>query len=182
MPRGLCVSLLFALMVTSSCAHSDANKDGVERTLAMVKPDGVRANYTETIKGIIAAEGFKIVAETEAHFDEAAAQLFYKEHSERSFFLQLVEFMTSGPVVALALERQNAIKGWRTLIGPTDSNKARLDAPNSVRAKFGLDGQSNCVHGSDSPEAAAREIAHFFDVISPANHNDERIPSAHDEL
>ncbi|CAM6083981.1 unnamed protein product [Calypogeia fissa] len=176
-------AFLAALIITMSYTRSDASNDNVERTLAMIKPDGVRAKHTDAIKEIIEAEGFKVVAEKDAVFDEAGAQSFYKEHSETSFFPQLVEFMTSGPVRVLVLERQNAIKGWRALMGPTDSNKARLEASNSVRAKFGLDGQNNCVHGSDSPEAAAREIAHFFDAIVPAaEHEAEVMTAAHDEL
>ncbi|KAL3693178.1 hypothetical protein R1sor_006829 [Riccia sorocarpa] len=151
-----------------------------EKTLAMIKPDAVQANYTSAIRQIILSEGFHILDEKLAHLDDVAVKSFYREHAERSFFPSLIRFMTSAPVYAMILEREEAVKKWRTLMGPTDSNKARIEAPNSIRAKFGIDGQQNCVHGSDSPEAAVREISTFFRVLQESNVDSPR--RVHEEL
>ncbi|XP_039790078.1 probable nucleoside diphosphate kinase 5 [Panicum virgatum] len=133
-----------------------------ERTLAMIKPDGLSGNYTEKIKAAILDSGFHIVKETQVQLDAERASLFYAEHSGRSFFDSLVKYITSGPVLAMVLERPDAIAQWRALIGPTDARKAKTTHPNSIRAMCGLDSEKNCVHGSDSPESAAREISFFF--------------------
>ncbi|KAL2634641.1 hypothetical protein R1flu_006120 [Riccia fluitans] len=151
-----------------------------EKTLAMIKPDAVQSNYTSMIRQIIVSEGFHILEEKLAHLDDVAAKSFYKEHAERSFFPSLIRFMTSGPVYAMILEREGAIKKWRTLMGPTDSNKARVQAPDSIRAKFGIDGEKNSVHGSDSTEAAIREIATFFRDFQESNMDSSR--RVHEEL
>lgn len=92
---------------------------------------------------------------------ERAGQ-FYIEHKDRPFYDDLKSFMSSGPILALILRKQDAIQSWRKLMGPTNSDKAREEAPNSIRAKFGTDGSKNATHGSDSPQSAAREIAFFF--------------------
>lgn len=137
---------------------------GVQRTLAIVKPDGVRANYTDAVKTIIRSSDFEIIAEKRMTLDRATAEAFYSEHAGKSYFHSLVEFMTSGPVIALVLEREHAVAKWRALIGPTDPKRAQMEQPESIRAKFGSDTQHNCVHGSDSLESAAREIAFFFEA------------------
>ena len=93
------------------------------------------------------------------------AMEFYGEHEGKAFFEGLVDFMTSGPVMALCLSKDNAILGWRALMGPTDSNKARAESPKSLRALFGTDGRRNATHGSDSTTSAAREIKFFFPKI-----------------
>lgn len=149
----------------------------VERTFAMVKPDGVRGNYSEEIKRMIAATGFVIAAEKVVHLDEAAVKIFYAEHSQRDFFPSLLKFMTSGPVLAMVLEKENAVAQWRALIGPTDAIKAKISHPKSIRAMCGSDSQYNCVHGSDSHQSAAREVAFFF-----GNHKSGEVMVGHDEL
>ena len=140
---------------------ADAPPDAppTERTYAMLKPDV--ASDVETvlkIKAMIVDAGFTIVREESALLTEQQCAQFYAEHAERSFFGELTSFMSSGPVLKLELEAPDAIKRWRALIGPTNSHKAREEAPATIRALFGKDGQENAAHGSDAPEAAAREI------------------------
>uniref|UniRef100_A0A804NSD1 Nucleoside diphosphate kinase n=1 Tax=Zea mays TaxID=4577 RepID=A0A804NSD1_MAIZE len=153
----------------------------MERTLAMIKPDGLSGKYTEAIKEVILDSGFHIVKETEVQLDAERASVFYAEHSQRSFFDSLVKYITSGPVLAMVLERPDAVAQWRTLIGPTDAKKAKTSHPNStlchfsIRAMCGLDSEKNCVHGSDSPESADREISFFFGEA-------ESVTVEHDEL
>lgn len=155
----LCVALLLLLaMVEAGLPHT-------ERTLAMVKPDGVGGNHTDTIKSIIRTSGFVITREASLHLDVKTAELFYSEHSEKPFFGELIDFMTSGPAVAMVLEQENAVTNWRKLIGPTDPNNARNEQPSSIRAMCGSSTTKNCVHGSDSPIAAAREISILFEDI-----------------
>lgn len=144
---------------------ADAPPDAppTERTYAMLKPDV--ASDVETvlkIKAMIVDAGFTIVREESALLTEQQCAQFYAEHAERSFFGELTSFMSSGPVLKLELEAPDAIKRWRALIGPTNSHKAREEAPATIRALFGKDGQENAAHGSDAPEAAAREIALMF--------------------
>lgn len=140
----------------------------------MIKPDGLSGNYSQKIKEVILQSGFDIVQEAVVRLDAERASVFYAEHSERSFFESLVKYMTSGPVLAMVLERPDAISHWRTLIGPTDARKAKTSHPNSIRAMCGLDSEKNCVHGSDSPQSAAREISFFFgDVKSVTVEHDE---------
>ncbi|CAH2037173.1 unnamed protein product [Thlaspi arvense] len=150
---------------------------GKERTLAMVKPDGVSGSYTEEIKRIIVEASFNIVNEMLTQLDKEAASAFYDEHSSRSFFPDLVAYMTSGPVLVMVLEKTDAVSDWRGLIGPTDARKAKISHPRSIRALYGKDSQRNCVHGSDSTSSAEREIKFFFkDLVSGD------IASQHDEL
>ncbi|CAL4887210.1 unnamed protein product [Urochloa decumbens] len=148
---------LLLLLFLSGC-------EAVERemTLAMIKPDGLSGNYTEKIKTAILGSGFHIVKEIQVQLDAEKASLFYAEHSGRSFFDSLIKYITSGPVLAMVLEKPDAIAQWRALIGPTDARKAKTSYPNSIRAMCGLDSEKNCVHGSDSLESAAREISFFF--------------------
>ncbi|XP_027192221.1 probable nucleoside diphosphate kinase 5 isoform X6 [Cicer arietinum] len=98
------------------------------------------------------------------------------EHSSKSFFSSLVKYMTSGPVLVMVLEKDDAIADWRALMGPTDASKAKITHPHSIRAKCGLDTQNNCVHGSDSINSAQREISFFFKELSAD------IITEHDEL
>ncbi|XP_020110177.1 probable nucleoside diphosphate kinase 5 isoform X1 [Ananas comosus] len=139
-----------------------------ERTLAMIKPDGLLGNYTDKIKTIILESGFGIIKERMVQLDDEKAALFYAEHSGKSFFQSLVKYMTSGPVYVMVLEKPDAVSRWRALIGPTDARKAKVSHPSSIRAMCGSDLERNCVHGSDSPQSAAREISFFFGDISPA--------------
>jgi nucleoside diphosphate kinase len=102
------------------------------------------------------------VAQKKFTLSQDIAKEFYIEHKDRPFYGELVGFMTSAPVIALVLKKSNAISSWRTLIGPTNSNKARQEAPQSLRALYGTDGSQNAFHGSDSSASAAREIALVF--------------------
>ncbi|XP_028052281.1 probable nucleoside diphosphate kinase 5 isoform X3 [Camellia sinensis] len=137
-----------------------------EKTLAMIKPDGLFGSYTNAIKEIILDSGFSICKEMTIHLDEDTVKSFYAVHSSKSFFPSLVNYMTSGPVLIMVLEKVNAVADWRAMIGPTDARKAKVTHPNSIRAMCGLDSQTNCVHGSDSSESAAREISFFFKEAS----------------
>ncbi|XP_008462283.1 probable nucleoside diphosphate kinase 5 isoform X2 [Cucumis melo] len=157
-----CFCFFFVAVAFSGVFASNGGMK-MEKTLAMIKPDGLRGNYTERIKGAIVESGFRILEERIVELDEDRASRFYAEHSSRSFFPNLVKYMTSGPVCIMVLEKQNAIADWRALIGPTDSVKAKATHPNSIRAMCGLDSEKNCVHGSDSLLSAQREISFFFE-------------------
>jgi nucleoside diphosphate kinase len=136
-------------------------------TLAIIKPDA--GQHTRAILREVAREGFQVLQRATLTLSHAAAAEFYAEHAARSFFPELLQFMTSAPCTVLLLQRANAVAAWRALIGPTDSAKARLSAPQSLRARYGTDGQQNAFHGSDSAASAAREISLFFPSYSPAH-------------
>jgi len=131
----------------------------METTLTILKPDSVGAGNTGKILDHLIQEGFVVRAMKLLHLTEPQARAFYEVHKERPFYDALVGFMTSGPVVVAALERADAVTHLREVMGATDSKKA---APGTVRARFGTDIERNAIHGSDSPENAAREIAFFF--------------------
>jgi nucleoside-diphosphate kinase len=130
-----------------------------ERTLAIIKPDAVGAGFSDAIIGHIEKNDFKIVEQKQVRLTKAEAQGFYAEHSERPFFDELVDFMISGNVVIMVLERDNAIGMWRDFMGATDPAEA---AEGTVRKLFGTSKGNNATHGSDSPESAKREIEYFF--------------------
>jgi nucleoside-diphosphate kinase len=133
----------------------------LERTFAIIKPDAVAQKSTGAILQRIEESGLEIVGMKRLHMTEQLAQGFYAVHQERPFFGDLVKFMTSGPVVALVLQAENAIQRWRDLMGPTNAN----DAPSgSIRGDFGTDVERNASHGSDAPETAKVEIAYFFNA------------------
>ncbi len=131
----------------------------MERTLSIIKPDGVRKNIIGEIVRRFEANGLKVAAIKKAHLSLKEAQGFYAVHSARPFFASLTEFMTSGPVVLMVLAGDGAIKKNRDLMGATDPAKA--DA-GTIRKDFADSIESNIVHGSDSPETAAFEIGYFF--------------------
>ncbi|RDD38465.1 Nucleoside diphosphate kinase 7 [Trichoplax sp. H2] len=131
-----------------------------ERTYAMIKPDAF--SKLGEIVDIIVADGFKICNLKSIQLSRKEAAEFYSEHEGKHFFNTLLDFMTSGPVLGMELMRSNAIKRWRELLGPTNSSKARQEAPNSIRARYGTDGTQNACHGSDSTDSAAREIEFIF--------------------
>lgn len=131
----------------------------IERTFAMIKPDAVAAGNSGKIIDMIEKHGFKILAMRKTTLDKKKAEEFYAVHKDRPFFGELVSFVTSGPVILLALERDNAIKAWRDLMGATDSRKADKG---TVRNLYGTDIGKNAVHGSDSPETAKQELKLFF--------------------
>ena len=134
----------------------------IERTFAIIKPDAVRAGNAGKIITMIEDAGFDIVALKKTRLSGDQAGGFYHVHSERPFFGELVEFMTSGPVFVMILEKEGAISAWRDLMGPTDSTKA---GPDTVRGRYGTDIGSNASHGSDAPETAAFETAYFFNCF-----------------
>lgn len=139
---------------------SNLLKNKNETTLALIKPDAIA--QMGSIVDMIHQEGFLICQAKMVRLSRNEASMFYAEHQGTSFFDYLVEFITSGPVVALELKGPNAIQKWRTLLGPTDSATARTQAPLSIRAKFGTDNAKNAAHGSDSPASAEREVNFFF--------------------
>jgi len=130
-----------------------------ENTLLMVKPDAVAKNAIGDILQRLEVEGFVIRQMRMNHLTREQAEAFYEVHKERPFYGELVDFMTSGRSVQVALERENAVAHLRDFIGETDSTKA---APGTIRAEFGTDIQCNAVHASDSNENAAKEIAFYF--------------------
>jgi len=131
----------------------------VEKTLSIIKPDAVAKNVIGEINARFEKAGLKIVAMKMIQLDDEKAGGFYAEHKERPFYNDLVSFMTSGPVVAQVLEGENAILANRELMGATNPKEA---APGTIRADFASSIDANAVHGSDSPESAAREVAYFF--------------------
>ncbi len=134
-----------------------------ERTLAIIKPDAVAAGQIGGIVAMIEAAGLRIVAMRMLTLSLAQAKAFYAVHRKRPFYKSLTRFMSSGPIVAMVLEGERAISRWRDLMGPTDSREAPAT---TVRGRFGTDKERNAVHGSDSPETAATEVAFFFDACS----------------
>ena len=134
----------------------------VERTLSIVKPDGVARNLIGEVYRRFEKAGLRIVAARMQHLSQAEAEAFYAVHRERPFFRDLVRFMTSGPVMIQVLEGEGAIAGNREVMGATDPKKA---APGTIRADLASSIDENVVHGSDAADTAAREIAFFFREI-----------------
>lgn len=131
----------------------------VERTLVMIKPDGVERNLIGKVISIFEEHGLKVVALKKVRLSKEQAKAFYIVHKERPFYEDLTNYMSSGPIVAMVLEGENAIKRVREIMGATDPKEA---AEGTIRKLFALDKEKNTVHGSDSPESAAREISFFF--------------------
>ena len=131
----------------------------MEQTLSIIKPDGVGNKHIGAILGRFEEEGLRIRAMKLTELSSKEAQGFYAEHKERPFFQELVDFMCSGPVVLLVLEGEGAIAANRRIMGATDPKEA---AQGSLRQLYAKSIGENTVHGSDSPQAAAREIAYFF--------------------
>ena len=132
-----------------------------QRTFAIIKPDAVANKSAGQIIARIEESGLDIIALKRLRLDDDMAQGFYAVHKERPFFGDLVKFMTSGPVVAMALEGENAIARWRDLMGPTNSTEAPAG---TLRGDFGTDIERNAVHGSDAPETAKLEISYWFNA------------------
>ncbi|MCK6508923.1 nucleoside-diphosphate kinase [Myxococcota bacterium] len=131
----------------------------MQRTFSIIKPDAFAKGAIGDILRMIEASGLKIIATKTLRMTKSQAEGFYAVHKERSFFGELVTFMSSGPVVVSVLEGDNAVLRYRDLMGPTDSTKA---APNTIRGTHGTNIERNAVHGSDSPENAVIEINYFF--------------------
>ncbi|MEH3076152.1 MAG: nucleoside-diphosphate kinase [Quadrisphaera sp.] len=134
-----------------------------ERSLVLVKPDGVRRGLTGAVLARIEAKGYRIVALQQREATQAELSAHYAEHEGKPFYAPLLEFMASGPLVAVVVEGERCIEGFRSLAGTTDPTTA---APGTIRGDLGRDWglkvQQNLVHGSDSPESAAREIGIWF--------------------
>ena len=138
----------------------------IERTLSIIKPDGVQKNIIGEIYRRFEAAGLNIIAARMMHLDHQKAGDFYAVHRERSFYADLIEYMTSGPVIVQVLEGEDAITRHREIMGATDPSKAD---PGTIRADFADSIEQNVVHGSDGPETAREEVAFFFsdDQICP---------------
>jgi nucleoside-diphosphate kinase len=134
----------------------------LERTLSIVKPDGVAGNLIGEVYRRFETQGLRIVAARMLRLSQQQAELFYAVHRERPFYKELVRYMTSGPVVAQVLEGENAVARNREVMGATDPSKA---AAGSIRADLAKSIEQNVVHGSDAADTAAREIAFFFSSI-----------------
>jgi nucleoside-diphosphate kinase len=131
----------------------------MDRTLAIIKPDATKKRIIGKIVARIEEEGFTIVKMRMAHLTKDEAKAFYAVHKEKGFFDSLCEFMSSGPVVLMVLEAENAIKLWRETMGATDPAQAK---PGTLRHTHGFSIERNAVHGSDARETAEWEITHFF--------------------
>ena len=130
-----------------------------QRTLVLVKPDGVERGLVGEVLSRIERKGFSIVALQLRTLERSIAEQHYGEHKDKPFFTDLVDFITGGPLVAAVIEGPEAITSWRTMMGATNPANA---APGTIRGDLATETQMNVTHGSDSPESAAREIALFF--------------------
>jgi nucleoside-diphosphate kinase len=131
----------------------------VERTLAIIKPDAMQRGLAEKVLARIRQEGLRVVAQKSLALSKKQAEGFYAVHRGKPFFEPLTDFMSSGKVIVLVLEAENAIARWREVMGATDPAKA---APGTLRREFGTSVQNNCTHGSDALDTAAFEIGYFF--------------------
>ncbi len=134
----------------------------LERTLSIIKPDAVAAHHIGDILVLLEKHGFRIVALRKTRLTAPEAEGFYAVHRERPFFASLVKFMTSGPIVVMALEREDAVKKLREVMGATDPAKA---TDGTIRKLFAESIERNAIHGSDAPETASAELAYFFNAI-----------------
>ena len=134
----------------------------LERTFSIIKPDAVAAGNTGKILAMLEDAGFRILALRMTRLTQKQAEGFYAVHRERPFFSSLVKFMTEGPIVVMALERESAVSKLREVMGATNPANA---AEGTVRKKFAASIERNCIHGSDAPETAAVELAYFFPSV-----------------
>ena len=132
-------------------------------TLAIIKPDAVQAGNTGKVLAHLEGQGFKLRGARLVHLDTPKAEAFYAVHRERPFFRSLVGFMTSGPALALALDRDNAVAHLRDVIGATDPAEAK---PGTIRKLYAQSKERNAIHASDSPENALKEVAFFFPELA----------------
>ena len=141
----------------------------LQLTLAIIKPDLALMDYSVLhVRDLILERGFKVVSTKSLRLNRVRAGEFYAEHRGKFFYDRLVSFMTSGPIQVHILARDDAIREWRTLMGPTKVFRTRFEQPDTIRGKFGLTDTRNCSHGSDSEETAAREIGFFFPEFDEA--------------
>ena len=134
----------------------------VERTFSIIKPDAVAEGHAGEILAILEKAGFRIIGLRMVKLTQQQAEGFYAVHRERPFFPSLVKFMTEGRIIALALEREDAVKKLREVMGATNPANA---AEGTVRKCFAASIERNCIHGSDAPETAAVELAYFFSAL-----------------
>ena len=143
----------------------------IERTFSMIKPDATARNLTGAINAVIEAAGLSIVAQKRVQMTKEQAKRFYAEHDGKSFFSELIEFMTSGPIIVQVLEGENAIAKYRQVMGKTDPAEADKG---TIRSLYAESKGRNSVHGSDSPESARREIGLWFsenEILPNVVHN-----------
>ena len=133
--------------------------NNIEQTLSIIKPDAVERNLDEKIKSIFVKEGFKIVKEKKIKLEKDDAEKFYKVHETKPFYNDLCEYLSSGPIVTMVLEKENAVSSNRQIMGATDPKNAE---EGTIRKQFGISIDKNSVHGSDSIENAKKEINFFF--------------------
>ena len=131
----------------------------IEETLSIIKPDAVERNLDEKIKSIFIKNNFQITRQKKVKLEKKEAEIFYKVHETKSFYNELCNYLSSGPIVVMVLKKQNAILDNRKLMGATDPLKAEVG---TIRKEFGISIDKNSVHGSDSPENAKTEIDFFF--------------------
>jgi nucleoside-diphosphate kinase len=134
----------------------------IERTFSIIKPDAVAAGHAGEILSAIEKAGFRILALRMTRLNQKQAEGFYAVHREKPFFASLVKFMTEGPIIVMALERENAIAGLREVMGATNPANA---AEGTIRKRFAESIERNAIHGSDAPETAAVELAYFFPAV-----------------
>ena len=132
-----------------------------EQTLSIIKPDAVERNLDNDIKEMFKNKGFSIVKEKKIQIEKSEAEKFYKVHETKPFYNDLCAYLSSGPIVVMVLEKENAVLGNRELMGATNPSEAE---PGTIRADFAETIDANAVHGSDSLESAAREIHYFFEA------------------
>ena len=132
----------------------------LEQTLSIIKPDAVERNLDSEIKEVFKSKGFKIIKEKKIHIEKSEAEKFYQVHQTKPFYNDLCTYLSSGPIVVMILEKENAIKGNRELMGATNPKEA---AEGTIRKKYGISIDKNSVHGSDSLENAKIEIKFFFE-------------------
>ncbi len=133
--------------------------NNIERTLSIIKPDAVERNLENNIKEIFRNKGFKIIKEKKIQIEKSEAERFYKVHETKPFYNDLCEYLSSGPIVVMILEKENAVLGNRELMGATNPKEA---SEGTIRKKYGISIDKNSVHGSDSVENAKIEIEFFF--------------------
>ncbi len=136
----------------------------VERTFSIIKPDAVAGGHAGEILTMLEQAGFRIIGMRMVKLSQSQAEGFYAVHRERPFFPSLVKFMTEGRIVALALEREDAVKKLREVMGATNPANA---AEGTIRKRFAASIERNCIHGSDAPETAAVELSYFFSALDP---------------
>lgn len=135
----------------------------LQLTLGILKPDlMMHPARTKQVKTIIKNNGFLVIKSRVIKFSGQEAENFYKEHKDRFFYNRLVGFMSSAPMTAIVLAKENGVKEWRELMGPTKTYRAKEIAPTSIRALYGISDTRNAAHGSDSDESARKEISYFF--------------------